>query len=212
MDQALHLARMLRELMPDEREVGGLLALLLVTDARRSTRSDARGRLLRLREQDRSQWDREAIAEAGALIVDGLRGGRPGRYVVQAAIASLYAEAPTYEQTDWAQIVELYDALLSVWPSSVVALNRSVALAETSGPLIALAEIEQLELDGGLTGYRYLPAVKAELLHRLGRHGDAAAAYARAIELTENDVEREFLVQRLKTSLGEHGAKRRPQP
>lgn len=197
MDQALHLARMLRRLMPDEREVWGLLALLLVTDARRSTRSDDRGRLLRLREQDRSQWDRAAIAEAGALIVDGLRGGRPGRYVLQAAIASLYAEAPTYEQTDWTQIVELYDALLSVWPSSVVALNRSVALAETSGPLVALAEIEQLELDGELDGYQYLPAVKAELLHRLGRCADAAAAYARAIELTENEVEREFLAERL---------------
>ncbi len=197
MDQAVHLARMLRELMPDEREVWGLLALLLVTNARRSTRVDADGRLLRLREQDRSQWDRAAIAEAEALIVDGLRGGRPGRYVLQAAIASLYAEAPTYEQTDWAQIAELYDALLSVWPSSVVALNRAVVHAETSGPLAALAEIEQLELGGGLDGYQYLPAVKADLLQRLGRSVDAADAYARAIELTENEAEREFLTCQL---------------
>ena len=144
-DQALHLARMLRDLMPDEREVWGLLALLLVTDARRATRVDADGRLLRLEEQDRSRWDRAAIAEAHDLIVDGLRGGRPGRYVLQAAIASLYAEAPTYDQTDWPQIVTLYDELLSVWPSPVVALNRTVAVAMVSGPAQALAEVEALE-------------------------------------------------------------------
>ncbi len=143
-DQSLHLARMLRELMPDEREVWGLLALLLVTDARRTTRVDAHGRLLRLEEQDRSQWDRSAIAEAHDLIVAGLRGGRPGRYVLQAAIASLYAEAPTYDQTDWPQILTLYDELLSVWPSPVVALNRTVAVAQVWGPAQALAEVEEL--------------------------------------------------------------------
>jgi RNA polymerase sigma-70 factor (ECF subfamily) len=196
-EQSLHLARMLRDLMPGEREVWGLLALLLVTGARQSTRVDADGRLLRLREQDRSQWDRAAIAEAEALIVDALRGGRPGRYVLQAAIASLHAEAPTYEQTDWAQIAEVYDELLSVWPSSVVALNRAVAHAETSGPLVALAEVEQLELGGELEGYPYLPAVKADLLRRLGRCVEAAEAYARAIELTGNDAERAFLERQL---------------
>ncbi|HYN96232.1 MAG TPA: DUF6596 domain-containing protein, partial [Pilimelia sp.] len=144
-DQAVHVARMLRELMPDEREVWGLLALLLATDARRATRVDARGRLLRLAEQDRSRWDAAAIAEAHGLIVAGLRGGRPGRYVLQAAIASLYAEAPTYDETDWAQIVTLYDALLAVWPSPVVALNRTVAVAEVAGPARALADVEALE-------------------------------------------------------------------
>lgn len=197
MDQALRLARMLRELMPAEREVWGLLALLLITDARRSTRVDPHGRLLRLQDQDRSQWDHGAIAEAETLIVAGLRGGPPGRYVLQAAIASLYVEAPTYEQTDWAQIVELYDALLAVWPSSIVALNRAVAVAEASGPVVALAEVEQLELGGDLDGYQYLPAVKADLLRRLGRSADACAAYERALELTQNEAEREFLMRRL---------------
>jgi RNA polymerase sigma factor (sigma-70 family) len=169
MDQALHLARMLRDLMPDEREVWGLLALLLATDARRYTRVDGQGRLLRLEQQDRSRWDRAAIAEAHTLITDGLRGGRPGRYVLQAAIAALYAQAPTYEQTDWPQIVTLYDELLSVWPSPVVALNRTVAVAQASGPERALLEIEELDRDGRLAGYQYLPAIKADLLHRLGR-------------------------------------------
>jgi RNA polymerase sigma-70 factor (ECF subfamily) len=195
-DQALHLARTLRELMPDEREVSGLLALLLVTDARRATRVDASGRLLRLEEQDRTRWDHGAIAEAHSLIVDGLR-GRPGRYVLQAAIAALYAEAPTYDQTDWAQIVTLYDALLQVWPSPVVALNRTVAVAMVSGPSAALAEVERLEGDGRLGGYQYLPAIKADLLRRLGRTDEAATAYGQALELTQNQAERDFLASRL---------------
>ena len=196
-DQALHLTRMLRELMPDEREVWGLLALLLVTDARRATRVDDSGRLLRLEDQDRSRWDRAAIAEAHDLIMDGLRGGRPGRYVLQATIASLYAEAPTYDQTDWAQIVTVYDALLTIWPSPVVALNRAVAVAMVSGPAQALAEVEALEQDARLAGYQYLPAIKADLLHRLGRADEASIAYRRALELTTNDAEREFLTQRI---------------
>ena len=197
MDQAMHLARMLRDLMPDEREVWGLLALLLVTDARRTTRVDGQGRLLRLEEQDRSQWDRAAIAEAHDLIVDGLRGGRPGRYVLQAAIGSLYAEAPTYDETDWPQIVTLYDELLSVWPSPVVALNRTVAVAEVHGPMRALAEVEELERGGRLAGYQYLPAIKADLLQRLGRTDEASVVYRQALELTRNEAEREFLAMRL---------------
>jgi RNA polymerase sigma-70 factor (ECF subfamily) len=199
-EQALHLARMLRDLMPDEGEATGLLALLLVTDARRATRVDAGGRLLRLEEQDRSRWDRAAMAEAHDLIVAGLRGVRPGRYVLQAAIASLYAEAPTYEQTDWPQIVALYDALLAVWPSPVVALNRTVAVAMVSGPQAALAQVEDLERDGRLSGYQYLPAIRADLLRRLGRADEAAAAYRRALDLTGNDVERAFLADRLDES------------
>ncbi len=197
MDQALHLARMLRDLMPDEREVSGLLALLLVTDARRSTRVDAEGRLVRLEQQDRSRWDRAAIAEADGLIVAGLRGGRPGRYVLQAAIAALYAQAPTFEQTDWAQIVTLYDELLSVWPSPVVALNRTVALAQVYGAEHALLAIEELAEDGRLAGYQYLPALKAELLQRLDRTAEAALAYRQALELAGNETEREFLTRRL---------------
>lgn|GEM_PF-1284275 len=151
-DRAMHLARMLRELMPDDTEVRGLYALLLVTDARRATRVDADGRLVRLKEQDRSLWDRSALADACDMIVDCLRAGPPGRYVLQAAIASLYAEASTYDQTDWPQIVALYDKLLEVWPSPVVALNRAVPLAMVSGPEAALAEVEKLERDGRLSG------------------------------------------------------------
>jgi predicted RNA polymerase sigma factor len=208
--EALHLARTLRHLMPDERELWGLLALILVTDARRSTRVDAHGRLLRLEDQDRTRWDRSAIAEADALIRDGLRGAQPGRYVLQAAIAALYAQAPTYEETDWAQIVQVYDALLAVWPSSVVALNRSVALAEASGPLVALTEIERLELGGELDDYQYLPAVKADLLRRVGRTQDAAAEYARALALTENEAERNFLTGQLDAVRCQDDAQHRP--
>ncbi|MEU7836456.1 MULTISPECIES: sigma-70 family RNA polymerase sigma factor [unclassified Nonomuraea] len=196
-DRALHLARALRELMPDEPEVRGLLALLVVTDARRATRTDADGRLLRLEEQDRSRWDRGALAEAHELIVAGLRGGRAGRYLLQAAIASLYAEAPSYEQTDWAQIVALYDRLLALWPSPVVALNRTVPVSMAKGPATALALVEALEQDGRLSRYQYLPAIKADLLRRLGRTDEAATAYRQALELTDNEVERAFLTGRL---------------
>ncbi|HEY0001492.1 MAG TPA: DUF6596 domain-containing protein, partial [Actinoplanes sp.] len=200
MDQAVHLARMLRALLPDEREVSGLLALLLVTHARRDTRVDAEGRLVRLEEQDRSRWDRAAVAEANDLIVAGLRGGRPGRYVLQAAIAAVYAQAPAFEQTDWPQIVALYDELLAVWPSPVVALNRTVAVARVHGPGRALAEIEELAKDERLARYQYLPAIKADLLRQLGRTAEMSAAYRRALELTVNEVEREFMTRRLAES------------
>jgi RNA polymerase sigma factor (sigma-70 family) len=196
-EQALHLARTLRDLMPDQREVRGLLALLLVTDARRGTRIDAEGRLVRLEQQDRSRWDRAAIAEAHDLIVDAIRGGRPGRYVLQAAIAALYAQAPTFAETDWAQIVTLYDLLLRVWPSPVAALNRTVALARVHGPDHALLEIGRLEHDDRLAGYRYLPAIKADLLQRLGRTAEAVVAYRQALDLSANETEREFLTRRM---------------
>jgi RNA polymerase sigma-70 factor (ECF subfamily) len=198
MDRALHLARTLRDLMPDEREVWGLLALLLVTDARRSTRVDAHGHLVLLEDQDRSQWDRAAIDEAHHLIVAGLRGANPGRYLLQASIAALYAQAPTYAETDWPQIVTLYDSLLAAWPSPVVALNRTVALAMVAGPEQALSELEKLAHDGQLSGYQYLPAIRADFLRRLGRTEDAAVAYRQALELTHNEAEREFLTRRLK--------------
>ena len=175
-DGAMHLARMLCDLMPGDAEARGLLALLLVTDARRATRVDADGRLLRLKDQDRSRWDRAALAEADAMIVSSLRAAPPGRYVLQAAIASLYADAPAYDQTDWPQLVALYDRLLQVWPSPVVALNRAVPLSMVAGPEAALAEVERLEGDERLSGYQYLPAIKADLLSRLrpsrrGRRG-----------------------------------------
>ena len=196
-DRAMHLARMLATLMPGEAEVRGLLALLLVTDARRATRVDAHGRLVRLKDQDRSQWDRAALAEAEDLIVGCLRGGPPRRYVLQAAIASLYAEAPSFDQTDWPQIVTLYDKLLDVWPSPVVELNRAVPLAMVAGPQTALAEIEKLERDGRLSGYQYLPAIKADLLSRLGRTGESATAYRQALALAANEAERAFLTEQI---------------
>jgi RNA polymerase sigma-70 factor (ECF subfamily) len=196
-ERALQLTALLRELMPDETEVRGLHALLLVTDARRATRTDASGGLVRLEDQDRSRWDTAALAEADRLITGCLRAGRPGRYVMQAAIASVYAAAPTYAETDWPQLVALYDELLLVWPSPVVALNRAVPLAMASGPQAALAEIERLERGGRLAGYQYLPAVKADLLTRLGQTAAAAAAYRQALDLTANEAERAFLTGRL---------------
>ena len=201
-DRAMHLARMLSSLLPDDTEARGLLALLLVTDARRATRVDASGHLLRLQDQDRSQWDRAALAEADAMIVSCLGAAPPGRYVLQAAIASLYAEAPAYDQTDWRQLVVLYDRLLSVWPSPVVALNRAVPLAMAEGPEAALAEVESLEGDERLAGYQYLPAIKADLLSRLGRTAEAAAAYRQAFDLAANEAERAFLAGQLASWTG----------
>jgi RNA polymerase sigma-70 factor (ECF subfamily) len=196
-ERAIGLARMLGTLMPDEREVRGLLALLLLTDARRATRADAGGRLLLLEEQDRSRWDRRAIGEGAALVTGALRGGAPGRFALQAAIAALHAEAPSYADTDWPQILQLYDVLNQVWTSPVVTLNRAVARAMAQGPEAGLAEIGNLERDGQLAGYRYLPAAKADLLRRLGRHAESAQAYRDALALTGNESEREFLARRL---------------
>jgi RNA polymerase sigma-70 factor (ECF subfamily) len=196
-ERSVDLARMLLALMPDEREVRGLLALLLVTDARRATRTDASGRLLLLAEQDRTAWDRALIEEGHQLVLGALRGGNPGRFGLQAAIAALHAQAPSYAETDWPQVLTLYDGLLRVWPSPVVALNRAVAVTMVHGPAAALAEIETLESDGRLAGYRYLPATKADLLRRLGRDDEAGAAYRAALELTDNEAEREFIAKRL---------------
>jgi RNA polymerase sigma-70 factor, ECF subfamily len=201
-ERAMHLARMLRELMPDDTEVAGLYALLLVTDARRATRTSNDGRLVRLADQDRSRWDRTALAEAHDVIVGCLRARAPGRYALQAAIASLYAEAPAYEQTDWPQIVALYDRLLEVWPSPVVALNRTVPLAMVRGPAAALAEVEGLQRDGRLSGYHYLPAIKAELLSRAGRAREAADAYRQAFDLAANEAERVFLAEQVDAHTG----------
>jgi RNA polymerase sigma-70 factor, ECF subfamily len=196
--RGLDLARLLRLLLPADREAAGLLALLLVHEARRATRTDAHGRLLRLEEQDRAAWDRELIAEADRLVVTALRAGPPGRFTLQAAIASLHAQAPSYADTDWAQILTLYDELGRIWPSPVVALNRAVAVSMVDGPAAALAEVEALERDGRLAGYRYLPATKADLLHRLGRDAEAVDAYQAALALADNAAEQEFLAERVR--------------
>ena len=196
-ERALDLARMLARLMPDEPEVRGLLALLLLTDARRATRTGPDGRLLLLAEQDRTGWDAGAIAEGTALVVHALRTARPGRYALQAAIAALHASAPDYARTDWAAVLARYDDLYAVWPSPVVALNRTVALAEVAGPAAALAAVDDLAADGRLAGYRYLPATRADLLRRLGRTAEAARAYGEALALCDNQAERDFLAGRL---------------
>ncbi|WNM42886.1 DUF6596 domain-containing protein [Micromonospora halotolerans] len=196
-DRAVHLTRMLLALMPDEPEVRGLLALLLLTDARRATRTDAAGRLLVLEEQDRSRWDRAAMAEGNQLVLGAFRTGRVGRYALQAAIASLHAVAPSYAATDWPQVVRLYDELLKRWPSPVVALNRAVAVSMVDGPAAALAEVDALAADPHLAGYHYLPAIRADLLRRLDRPAEAADAYREALKLVDNDAERAFLTTRL---------------
>jgi RNA polymerase sigma-70 factor (ECF subfamily) len=192
-DEALHLAGVLQELMPDEREVRGLLALMLVTDARRSTRLGADGSSLRLDEQDRSQWDAVAIAQADELVQAGLKAGRPGRYILQAAIALVHAKSPSFDETDWAEIVCLYDVLLVTWPSPIVALNRAVAVSMVDGPAVALSLVEELESDPRLADYHYLPAFKADLLQKLGRDAESLVERKRALELTRNEAERDFL-------------------
>jgi len=197
-DRAIGLARMVLELMPDEREIRGLLALLLLTHARRPARLDAAGRLLLLAEQDRTRWDQAAIAEGTGLVISALRGGRPGRFALQAAIAAVHAEAPSYDATDWRQLLGLYDELLKAWPSPVVALNRAVVLAMVAGPAAGLAQIAELEAqDNRLAGYRYLPAAKADLLRREGRVVEAAQAYQAALALADNEAERAFLASQL---------------
>ena len=194
--RALDLARLLHVLLPDDADVAGLLALILVTDARRATRTTSDGRLLPLAEQDRSRWDGGAINEGVALVRQAISGGHPGRYALQAAIAAVHAEAPTYGETDWSEIVGLYDVLLRIWPSPVVALNRAVALGMASGPADGLAALDQLNGEPLLARYGYFPAARAHFLFELGRGAQAAAAYEQAIDLTENAVQRAFLIRR----------------
>ena len=196
-ERSLDLARMLSTLMPDDREVRGLLALLLLTDARRSTRTTADGRLLLLEEQDRSRWDRQAIGEGRQLVDQALRRGRPGRFALQAAIAAVHAEAPSYADTDWPEVLGLYDLLLAVWPSPVVALNRAVAVAMVHGPAAGLAALEEVADDPHLATYPYLAATRADLLRRLGQTHDAAQAYRTALTLATNTAEKDFLTRRL---------------
>jgi RNA polymerase sigma-70 factor (ECF subfamily) len=195
--RAIGLARMICALMPDEREARGLLALLLLSDSRRASRVTADGRLLLLAEQDRSRWDQAAISEGAALVRGALRGGRPGRFALQAAIEAVHAEAPCYAETDWPQLLQLYGELLRAWPSPVVELNRAVVLAMVDGPQAALDAIAAVERDGRLAGYRYLPAAKADLLRRLGRRAEAQLAYRTALDMADNVAERDFLSRRI---------------
>lgn len=196
-ERALDLARMLHALMPDDREVRGLLALLLLTDARRATRTTADGRLLLLEEQDRTQWDQQAITEGRELVLHTLPRGRPGRFTLQAAIAAVHADAPTYADTDWREVLSLYDMLLAVWPSPVVVLNRAVAVAMVDGPAAGLAALDAVADDPRLATYPYLAATRGDLLRRLGQTCDAAQAYRTALSLATNTAERNFLAQRL---------------
>jgi RNA polymerase sigma-70 factor (ECF subfamily) len=185
----------LAALMPREPEVLGLLALIRLHRARRATRFDPQGALLPLEDQDRSRWDQEAIAAAGRLIVRASRLGRPGPYQLQAAIVACHAEAPAWEQTDWLQILLLYDQLLRVAPTSVARLHRAVALRYVAGPEAALAEVEALE--EALDGYHLLHATRAALLRDARRPEEARAADRRALELTANPAERALLKRRL---------------
>jgi RNA polymerase sigma factor (sigma-70 family) len=195
-ERALDLARILRRLLPGDADVAGLLALILLTDARRATRVDDAGALLLLADQDRSQWDRAEIAEGVALVREALRRRPPGRYALQAAIAAVHAESPDWATTDWDEIVGLYDLLGQVWPSPVVALNRAVAVGFARGPAAGLAELDELATEPQLAGYGYLAAARADFLRRVGRTDDARLAYDEALLLTENVVERRFLAER----------------
>jgi RNA polymerase sigma-70 factor (ECF subfamily) len=194
---ALDLTRMLHRRLPGHAEVAGLLALLLLTDARRDTRVGADGGLVLLAEQDRSRWDAGQIAEGSALLAEALGAAPPSRYAVQAAIAAVHAEAPTWADTDFAEIVGLYDVLRELWPSPVVELNRAVALGERDGPQAGLDALTPLLAEPALATYGYLSATRADFLRRLGRRAEAAEAYEEALTLTDNDVERAFLAGRL---------------
>ncbi|MDT7547319.1 MAG: hypothetical protein QOE99_3429 [Actinomycetota bacterium] len=194
-DRALALARTLVELLPGEPEVRGLLGLLLLTSARDATRASADGSLVRLEDQDRTRWDQAAITEGLRHTAEALTTGGAGRFTLQAAIAGVHAAAPRAEDTDWPRIVALYDALLLVWDSPVVALNRAVAVSFVAGPAVAIELVDELARDGRLSSYAYLPATRAHLLRELGRGGEAAQEYRAAAALTGNLREREFLLQ-----------------
>jgi RNA polymerase sigma-70 factor (ECF subfamily) len=194
--EAIRLGRLLAGLMPDEPEVTGLLALMLLTQSRRAARTAADGSLVRLADQDRGRWDAALIAEGQDLVRRCLRRGQPGPYQVQAAIAAVHSDAPAADRTDWRQIVALYDQLTLLAPGPVVALNRAVAVAETAGPEAALAVVDGLELDG----YYLLHAIRGDLLRRLGRGAQALGAYDKAITMTDNAAERAYL-QRVRDAL-----------
>jgi len=189
---AIRLGRLLAELLPDETEVQGLLALMLLLESRRAARTTANGEVVLLADQDRRLWDRRLIAEGQAIVRQCLARNDPGPYQIQAAISAVHSDAPSTEATDWRQIVALYDQHMAIAPSPVVALNRAVAVAEVDGPEAGLALVERLDLDD----YRLYHAIRADLLRRVGRSAEASLAYGAAIALTENEAERGFLESR----------------
>lgn len=191
--EAIRIGRSLVELMPDEPEAIGLLALMLLTESRRASRTSAEGTLVRLSDQDRTRWDQALISEGHELVRFCLQRNHPGPFQIQAAIAAVHADAPEAESTDWMQILALYDQLYAIRPHPVVALNRSVALAEVHGPARGLAAMAEID-PGDLDNYQPYHAARAELLARAGHHDEAILAYDRAIQLTANAVERDFLV------------------
>jgi RNA polymerase sigma-70 factor (ECF subfamily) len=193
--EAIRLARAVASLMPDEAEVAGLLALLVLTESRWPARFADDGSLVLLRDQNRGLWNRALIAEGQAIVRACLRRNRPGPYQIQAAINAVHADAASFEATDWSQILALYDQLLALTPTPVVALNRAIALGEVRGPAAALALLDNL--DPALDDYHLLHSTRADLLRRLGLPGDAAKAYARAADLATSDAERAFLAGRL---------------
>jgi RNA polymerase sigma-70 factor (ECF subfamily) len=201
-DSAIRMARMLHQLLPGDADITALLALMLLTDSRRGARMSGDGDLLRLSEQDRTTWDAAQITEGVDLVREVLAVHPPGRYAVEAAIAAVHAEAPSWEATDWAEIVGLYDVLLELWPSPVVRLNRAAAIGYRYGPGDGLAALEPLLHDPALSRYPYLSATRADLLARSGEWAAAEAAYEDAITLTSNEVERDFLVARLAETRG----------
>lgn len=196
-DGALGLARMLHLLMPNDAEVGAVLALMLLVDARADTRVSGTGRLLLLSEQDRTRWDRGQIEEGVQLLTDALRRRPPTRYAVEAAIAAVHAEAPSWQETDWTEIVGLYDVLRRLWPSPVVELNRAVAVGLRDGPQAGLDALAPLSAEPSLAAYGYLSAARADFRRRLHQWPQAAEAYEEALLLSDNDVERRFLTARL---------------
>ena len=196
--EAIRLGRLLDALMPQRGEIKGLLALMLLHDARRAGRETAGGDIVLLEEQDRTLWDRGQIAEGSALVEEALRmPGRPQSYAVQAAIAALHARAPSYGETDWPQIAGLYEVLLRISPSPVIELNHAAAVSMVDGPARALALIDTLEARGGLKGYELMPAVRADLLRRLGRHDAAREAYLAASAATQLEPLRRLYARRL---------------
>jgi RNA polymerase sigma-70 factor, ECF subfamily len=195
--EAIRLGRILHELMPDEPEVMGLLALMLLIESRRPARVGSDGELVRLADQDRALWDRQLITEGQAMVRQCLRRGQPGPYQIQAAMNAVHSDAACAEATDWRQILQLYDQLAEVAPGPVVELNRAVAMAEVAGPEIALALVEKLAQ--ALDGYYLLHAIRADLLRRIGRDADAALAYDAAIARTENKAERDLLERGLRS-------------
>jgi RNA polymerase sigma-70 factor (ECF subfamily) len=188
---------MLRGLLPNDADVAALLALILLTDARRASRLDDDGQLVLLADQNRAEWDRAAITEGVSLLREALRRRPPGRFALMAAIAAVHAEAPSWLATDWREIAGLYDLLVTIWPSPVVSLNRAVAVGLAEGPDAGLAALDELANEPLLAGYSYLASARADFLRRLGRTSEARVAYEEALLLSANAVEREFLANRL---------------